>query len=235
MSRIVVSLLMTAVFLCLNGCRAEYDTPPSPSLNILTGTAAYDSSRYATSLNYVEYTDSATPAGTLRILELEATINARGGVSTVKLLHGDTGPDQPVHQVMKRVIDCSFSPAVRQSVPVEATIIIPIYLRNTGITKPSPDEMIPVDEQPVPMEQKQPVYPPEEIAKKVQGVVWLKALVTETGTVGDVMVWKNTSSSPALAAAAVDAIRQWKFKPAVQQKQNVAVWCAIPFRFKLSQ
>jgi TonB family protein len=55
-----------------------------------------------------------------------------------------------------------------------------------------------------------PVYP--EIAKQahVQGVVVLRALISKTGTVEDLHV---VGGAPMLTSSAMDAVKQWKYKP----------------------
>jgi TonB family protein len=55
-----------------------------------------------------------------------------------------------------------------------------------------------------------PVYP--EIAKQahVQGIVVLHALISKAGTVEDLKV---VSGSPMLISSAIDAVKQWRYKP----------------------
>jgi TonB family protein len=211
----------------------KYDTPPVPTLNLLTGRGEFDSARIATSMNYLEYQDSMAAPGAVGKLELLATVSSQGFVKEVRVLNDEAFPDGPKRQAMKRIIDCAFTPATLKSKAVTGTIDIPMFLRRVNIPKPSPEDFLPVDEQPTPLSTKQPAYP--EIARRagIEGVVWVKAFISEEGAVAEVIVWKNTSGSVDIANAAIDAIRQWKFKPAVVQKKNVAVWAVIPFRFKL--
>jgi TonB family protein len=55
-----------------------------------------------------------------------------------------------------------------------------------------------------------PVYPPGALAMKLEGEVVLAAVVTKTGEVRDVKLVKG---SPILARAAMDAVKQWHYKP----------------------
>jgi TonB family protein len=55
-----------------------------------------------------------------------------------------------------------------------------------------------------------PVYPDEAKAQHVQGVVVLRARISKEGTVKDVQV---VSGPPPLIVSAIDAVRQWKYKP----------------------
>jgi TonB family protein len=56
-----------------------------------------------------------------------------------------------------------------------------------------------------------PVYPKEAQKKGVRGVVQMVATIGTDGHVRDVMVVK--SPNPALTVAAVEAVRQWVYKP----------------------
>ena len=55
-----------------------------------------------------------------------------------------------------------------------------------------------------------PVYPDLAVRAQVQGVVILEALVDRDGRVEDVKVLR---SIPLLDAAAVEAVRQWRYSP----------------------
>jgi TonB family protein len=55
-----------------------------------------------------------------------------------------------------------------------------------------------------------PVYPEDAKAQHVQGVVVLRARISKEGTVKDVQV---ISGPPPLIVSAIDAVRQWKYKP----------------------
>jgi TonB family protein len=55
-----------------------------------------------------------------------------------------------------------------------------------------------------------PVYPEEAKAQHVQGAVVLRARISKEGTVKDVQV---ISGPPPLIVSAIDAVRQWKYKP----------------------
>ncbi|HKQ59379.1 MAG TPA: energy transducer TonB [Candidatus Eisenbacteria bacterium] len=62
-----------------------------------------------------------------------------------------------------------------------------------------------------------------------QGTVLVQALVGADGKVKDTRVVKSV---PGLDDAAVAAVRQWVFKPAMTKGKPVAVWVAVPVRFE---
>ena len=51
-------------------------------------------------------------------------------------------------------------------------------------------------------------------------------------TNGDVVNLRVVSGDPALAAAAIDAVKQWKFKPFLLNGQAVKVETAMTVRFQ---
>ena len=74
-------------------------------------------------------------------------------------------------------------------------------------------------------------YPAEAAQKQIQGQVWVKLLVSETGDVENVEV---VSGDPILAKAAVDAVKKWKFKPFIKNGKPVKVFTKMPLDFAFS-
>ena len=85
-----------------------------------------------------------------------------------------------------------------------------------------------VDELPEVISKVPPAYPDSARRARVHGTVMTQAFVKTDGTVGDVRV---TKSIPLLDEAAVECVRQWRFKPALAAKAPVAVWVAVPVKF----
>jgi protein TonB len=96
---------------------------------------------------------------------------------------------------------------------------------------PTPDEFIPVEEQPVIVEWKTPEYPRMAREAGIEGIVTVRALVDKDGKVRDTILGKGVH--PLLDEAALAAAKECTFKPAIQNKNPVAVWVAIPFNFHL--
>lgn len=95
-----------------------------------------------------------------------------------------------------------------------------------------PADYVPYEKPPEAIKQMPAKYPPAAKKDNVQGMVWLKTLVDEEGRVAKVEIQK--SEADVLNQAAVDAVKQWVFKPAIMKGKPVAVWVSIPFRFKLA-
>lgn len=107
---------------------------------------------------------------------------------------------------------------------------------NIVVAPPTEDELpkfgeyVYVEELPEAITKSTPAYP--DIAREagVDGTVMVQALVGKDGKVHDTKVVK---SIPMLDQAAVAAVKQWVFKPALSNNKPVAVWVAVPVRFSL--
>ncbi|HTR23037.1 MAG TPA: energy transducer TonB [Terriglobales bacterium] len=78
----------------------------------------------------------------------------------------------------------------------------------------------------------QPVYPPEARQARIQGSVVMKALINQTG---DVTTLDLVSGHPMLAPAAMEAVKQWKYKPFLLNGNAVNVETQITVNFELSE
>lgn len=76
----------------------------------------------------------------------------------------------------------------------------------------------------------QPEYPAEARKAGTQGTVMVQALVGRDGQVKDMRLVARVEG---LDAAALMAVRQWKFRPAILGGKPVAVWVAVPVKFAL--
>jgi len=76
-------------------------------------------------------------------------------------------------------------------------------------------------------------YPPAAVAEGSEGTVTLKVLVSEVGTVAEVTVVQS-SHDRRLDAAAVEFVRGWRYKPAVQdgKPRSVNTRAAVTFELK---
>jgi TonB family protein len=77
-----------------------------------------------------------------------------------------------------------------------------------------------------------PRYPPSAQARSLQGAPVVNALVCRSGQVIDATVqWgEGVTPIPELEELAIDAVRQWVFKPGTVQGQPVACMVAVPLR-----
>lgn len=101
---------------------------------------------------------------------------------------------------------------------------------------PPPEEEEPIvpfhalADKPVVIKRIPPKYP--ELAKKagIEGLVIVKVLIDTKGNVEKTEILK---SHPLLDESALEAAKNFKFKPGKQRDKFVKVWMSIPFNFKL--
>jgi TonB family protein len=77
-----------------------------------------------------------------------------------------------------------------------------------------------------------PVYPPALLREGVSGTVLLHAVISVDGSLLHVEAI-NTNVNPGLAAAALDAVRQWRYQPTLLNGQPVEVTTTITVDFQL--
>ncbi len=74
-------------------------------------------------------------------------------------------------------------------------------------------------------------YPADARRRLIQGDVELKVLIDTNGAVKDVTL---LSGPPALAPAAIEAVKQWKYKPYLLNGQPVEAETKVTVSFELS-
>jgi len=76
----------------------------------------------------------------------------------------------------------------------------------------------------------QPVYPPLARSARIQGPVVLAAVINKSGTIDNL---RALSGHPMLVPAAVDAVRQWRYRPYILNDEPVEVETQITVNFIL--
>ena len=76
-----------------------------------------------------------------------------------------------------------------------------------------------------------PTYPPLARQARIQGTVVLKVQISKSGDVEDVQL---SSGHPMLAPAAIEAVKQWKYKPFLLNGEPVAVETSVTVNFTLA-
>jgi protein TonB len=80
------------------------------------------------------------------------------------------------------------------------------------------------------VEKQDPVYPAIARAAHIQGTVILSATISRTGTIENLTV---VSGSAMLAQAAIDAVRNWRYRPYLLNGSPVAVQTTVNVTFTL--
>jgi periplasmic protein TonB len=76
-----------------------------------------------------------------------------------------------------------------------------------------------------------PTYPPLARSARIQGTVVLKAMISKQGTIENLQL---LSGHPMLAPAAIEAVRQWRYRPYVLNNEPVEVETQITVNFALN-
>ena len=90
-----------------------------------------------------------------------------------------------------------------------------------------------IDQKPRPVFQASPLYPADLRSKKLEGVVTVLFVVDPDGKVVRPQIEKSTHTS--FEKPALDAVKQWKFEPAIRGGQRVNCKVRYPIRFQPSQ
>jgi protein TonB len=107
-----------------------------------------------------------------------------------------------------------------------------IVSSNVAVPKPAP-EALKISEgvtQGLLIKKIAPVYPAAALKLRKQGAVELLATVSKTGTITKLQVLRGESI---LSQAAIDAVRQWKYRPFLLNAEPVEIQTQITINFKL--
>jgi len=96
---------------------------------------------------------------------------------------------------------------------------------------PAPVEVPPDSVQTLLLNKVAPLYPPLARQARIQGTVILNIVITKTGDVGDITLF---SGHPILAPAAIEAVKQWKYRPYEKDGEPVDIRTTVQVNFKLA-
>ncbi len=77
----------------------------------------------------------------------------------------------------------------------------------------------------------QPTYPALARSARIQGIVVLQAVISKQGTIENVTV---LTGHPMLVSAAIEAVRQWRYRPYILNNEPVEVETQITVNFSLA-
>jgi len=173
---------------------------------------------------------------------VQLLIGEEGKVTDVKVQKSDA---EVFNQAaMKAATQWLFKPAMLNGKPTQVWVSVPFRfkLQEKASSAPAvgsmkaknapPAEDLKADKYPEVIKQVNPKYPEKATQEGIEGTVWTKMWIDEAGNVVEVKIAKTERAE--LNEAAIDAGKQWKFKPALIDGKPVAVWITVPFRFKLS-
>jgi protein TonB len=80
-----------------------------------------------------------------------------------------------------------------------------------------------------------PSYPPEALARELEGTVTLRVLVDVDGSPLSVEIERSSGHRKLDDAARRQVLRKWKFKPAIKDGQAIQVYGIVPVSFSLTR
>jgi len=189
----------------------------------------------------------ATPVSLGQPLHDAPPIHAQGGPSTLapsNLLNDRVLQPSRIPSTIAQIADdvppqpfgsagSGLSPSGVQGLPEgiasgggEARPVLPApqppVLRTIRISHMSPGSLI---------YQTQPIYPPMARAAHIEGAVVLAALISRDGTIENLHV---ITGHPLLVRSAVEAVRQWRYRPYILNSEPVEVETQITVNFLLA-
>ena len=114
------------------------------------------------------------------------------------------------------------------SIPVDLRISGPVAL---GMPSDEPLDISEIEFKPHPIRITTPEYPRKAHKSKTEGSVVLRVLVDKKGLVETVEV---LSGPEIFRPAAVEAARQFRFRPGRHEGERRKVWMVMPIEFKLN-
>ena len=91
-----------------------------------------------------------------------------------------------------------------------------------------------IDSPPQPFAKSPPIYPNRLLSKGVEGKVLCAVVVNAEGAITSASV-RESSGNRDLDAAALKAVKKWKFKPAVKSGRQVQATALVPFNFEVKR
>ena len=86
---------------------------------------------------------------------------------------------------------------------------------------------------PVVITEVKPQYTADAMRAKIQGTVWIEAVVLPDGSVGNVQITRSLDQTFGLDQEAIKAVKRWRFRPGTRAGQPVPVLVEIELTFTL--
>ncbi len=140
-------------------------------------------------------------------------------------------PPPPKEEAKPQVpVDIAPSDEANEEETIASTVFAPDAPPELPPALARPDFFTAFDTAPQVVRQVAPEYPDMARLSELEGVVMVQIGVNEFGDVVEAQVVQGVQG---LNQAAIEAVMQWKFKPALQRDVPVPVRIVIPIRFSL--
>lgn len=188
-----------------------------------------------------EYPALARQARIQGVVRLEAAISKEGAVDKVQVISGHPLLLQPAIDAVRQ---WRYQPTLLNGEPVAVLTRIDVnfVLGDASAGRAATSRASDAEEKRIGLSGKlqqsalvhqvKPVYPPEAKQAGIQGTVRLLVTIGKTGNVEDISL---ISGAPELAPAAINAVRQWQYRPTYLNGEAVEVMTQVDVNFVLSQ
>jgi len=174
-----------------------------------------------------EYPEAAKIQGIAGPVVLRLEIDTAGHVVEATVISGDP---LLTESAIKAAEQWQFEPYQLDGQPIAVETRATLYV---GPAQPQPSQKLRVSQGVMKsnlVTQIDPIYPVKAREYHIQGDVTFRATIDREGSVSDL---KAISGHPLLVEAAMEAVRQWKYKPLTLNNEPVEVETTIKVEFRL--
>src|SRR5690606_24490258 len=181
-------------------------------------------------LNPPDYPAEALKEGVVGTTVLVVDVDAEGGVSGLKIdrSSGDPRLDSAALEAASR---WKFKPEIKGGKPVAGQVRVPVQFAMHEPSQPEAD----AGERPAQIIAAQPPkYPKDAAENRVEGRVMLIVDIAADGSVTGATV-ERSAGDASLDAAALEAVRQWRFQPGMKGGKAIAGKARMPIDFAMDK
>jgi TonB family protein len=121
----------------------------------------------------------------------------------------------------------------RHAIPLALALLLLLAGSFMPLSSSAGDEPVEFDIPPRALHTVAPTYPEEAIEAGIEGELHFQVCIDDAGDVAEIKVVKVEEGQQLLEAAAVEALRQWTFSPALKDDKPVPSQILLPIRFQL--
>ncbi|MCP4566642.1 MAG: energy transducer TonB [FCB group bacterium] len=188
-----------------------------------------------------EYPAEAKKKGLEGVVTLAIMVDAKGKVTELKV-KSSSGIEAMDKAAIKAGWATNYKPAIQEGQPVATWVVYDVKFAlddepcpGEGDSKyPAMDDFVAVERMPELIHQVEPEYPAKAKKQGIEGTVIIKSLIDKEGNTVKAIVAKS-SGTASLDDAAQKAAMNYRYKPALQNEQPVAIWVAFSVNFTLAE
>jgi len=177
------------------------------------------------------YPAQARLEGIQGLVVLEGIVDKKGHISKISVVRGKH--DILIKEAIKAIKQWQYEPyqIKNQSQQVTFTITVNFILQKDQPISHEGNVNFTTDSTRLRFQKKvNPIYPPKALESGIEGEVILGVIVNKKGVVIHIKIFKG---NPVLAKSAMEAVKQWKFKPYVKLRKREYVIVKVTVTYSL--